>query len=135
MAHFARLGPDNKVLAIHVVHNDVATTEQAGVDFLNTTHKLNAVWKQTSYNTRNGVHILGGTPLRKNYPAKDSTYDEAKDAFILKQPFPSWTLDEDTCKWEPPVAYPDDGEKYTWDEEITSWSESSNSQAWLWYNK
>ena len=131
MAHFARLGPDNKVLAIHVVHNDVATTEQAGVDFLNTTHKLNAVWKQTSYNTRNGVHILGGTPLRKNYPAKDSTYDEAKDAFILKQPFPSWTLDEDTCKWEPPVAYPDDGKKYTWDEEITNWTQSSSEKFFL----
>ena len=131
MAHFARLGPDNKVLAVHVVHNDVAPTEQAGADFLNTTHKLNAVWKQTSYNTRNGVHRLGGTPFRKNYAAKGSTYDEAKDAFILQQPWPSWTLDEDTCKWEPPVAYPDDGEKYTWDEEITSWTQSSSEKFFL----
>ena len=131
MAHFARLGPDNKVLAVHVVHNDVATTEQAGVDFLNTTHKLNAVWKQTSYNTRNGVHKLGGTPFRKNYAAKGSTYDEAKDAFIPQQPWPSWTLDEDTCKWEPPVAYPDDGKKYTWDEEITSWTQSSSEKFFL----
>ncbi len=131
MAHFARLGPDNKVLAVHVVHNDVAPTEQAGVDFLNTTHKLNAVWKQTSYNTRNGVHRLGGTPFRKNYAAKGSTYDEAKDAFILQQPWPSWTLDEDTCKWEPPVAYPDDGKKYTWDEEITNWTQSSSEKFFL----
>jgi hypothetical protein len=124
MAHFARLGPDNKVLAVHRVHNNVATTEQAGADFLNTTHKLNAVWKQTSYNTRNGVHKLGGTPFRKNYAAKGSTYDEAKDAFILKQPYPSWILNEDTCQWEAPVAFPDDGKKYIWIEETTSWVES-----------
>ena len=124
MAHFARLGPDNKVLAVHVVHNDVAPTEQAGADFLNTTHKLNAVWKQTSYNTRNGVHKLGGTPFRKNYAAKGSTYDEARDAFILEQPYPSWILNEDTCQWEAPVAFPDDGKKYIWIEETTSWVES-----------
>ena len=123
MAHFARLGPDNKVLAVHVVHNDVATTEQAGADFLNTTHKLNAVWKQTSYNTRGGVHKLGGTPFRKNYAGKGYTYDETRDAFIPPQPFNSWTLNEDTCQWEAPVIYPDDGIRYKWDEETTSWVE------------
>ena len=67
MAHFAKLGVGNIVLAVEVVSNDIATTEQAGVDFLNTLYKTNDIWKQTSYNTVGGVHLLGGTPFRKNY--------------------------------------------------------------------
>ena len=70
------------------------------------------VWKQTSYNTYGGVHQLGGTPLRKNYAGIGYTYDEDKDAFIPKQPFNSWTLNEDTCQWEAPSARPDDGKFY-----------------------
>jgi|TARA_Y100000034_G_scaffold3174_1_gene3851 hypothetical protein len=123
MAHFAKLGVGNKVLAVHRVYNDIATTEQAGADFLNTTHKLNAVWKQTSYNTRGGIHQLGETPLRKNYAGKGFTYDQTRDAFIPPKPFDSWTLNEDTCLWEAPVAYPDDGKYYKWNEETTSWDE------------
>ena len=123
MAHFAKLGVGNIVLAVHRVHNDVATTEQAGVDFLNNLHKTNDVWKQTSYNTIGGVHKLGGTPLRKNHAGIGYTYDETKDAFISPQTYPSWTLNEDTCQWEAPVAYPDDGKKYNWNEETTSWDE------------
>ena len=77
MAHFAKLGAGNIVKTVVVVHNNIATTEQAGVDFLNNLYKTNDVWKQTSYNTRGGVHQLGGTPFRKNYAGKGSTYDEA----------------------------------------------------------
>ena len=125
MAHFAKLGLENKVLTVHVVHNDIATTEQAGADFLNTTHKLNAVWKQTSYNTQCGVHLLGGVPLRKNYAGKGFTYDEDRDAFIPPKPYASWTLNESTCDWEPPVAKPDSesGERYKWNESTKSWDE------------
>ena len=62
-----------------------------------------------------------GTPLRKNYAGIGYTYDVEKDAFIPPQPFDSWTLNDDTCLWEAPVAYPDDGSAYTWDEDTTSW--------------
>jgi hypothetical protein len=78
-------------------------------------------WIQTSYNTRGGVHLLGGTPLRKNYAGVGFTYDVDKDAFIPPKPYPSWTLNETTCLWECPVAYPTDGQKYIWNEETTSW--------------
>ena len=121
MAHFAKLGIGNKVLSVHVVSNDIATTEQAGIDFLNTLHGTNDVWRQTSYNTQGGVHLLGGTPFRKNYAGKGYKYDSTRDAFISPKPYPSWTLNEDTCQWEAPVAYPDDGKQYNWNEETTSW--------------
>ncbi len=123
MAHFAKLGTGNIVTAVHVVSNDVATTEQAGVDFLNDLYKTRDVWKKTSYNTRGGVHLLGGTPFRKNYAGIDYTYDQTKDAFIAPKPFDSWTLNETTCIWEAPVAYPSDGKDYEWDESSTSWKE------------
>ena len=134
MAHFAKLGVGNIVIAVHVVHNDIATTEQAGIDFLNTLHKTNNVWKQTSYNTRGGVHLLGGTPFRKNYAGKGYRYDEDRDAFIPISMYPSWTLDEDTCQWKAPVAYPEtftqdrkneDGsdapDRYYWNEQKFKW--------------
>ena len=126
MAHFAKLGLENKVLAIHRVHNNIATTEQAGIDFLNNLYKTNDTWKQTSYNTQGGVHTLDGTPFRKNYAGKGYTYDETRDAFIAPKPYSSWTLNEDTCQWEAPVAYPADGsidKRYNWNEETTSWVE------------
>ena len=85
-------------------------------------------WIQTSYNTRGGQHydpetgeVDDGTPLRKNYAGIGFTYDADRDAFIPPQPFASWTLNETTCLWESPVAYPDDGEKYEWNEETTTW--------------
>jgi len=107
MAHFAKLGVGNIVTAVHIVHNDIATTEQAGIDFLNTLHKTNNVWKQTSYNTQGGVHTLGGTPFRKNYAGKGYRYDEDRDAFIPISMYPSWTLDEDTCQWKASIPYPE----------------------------
>ena len=84
-------------------------------------------WIQTSYNTKGGVHYGqdgepdGGEPLRKNYAGIGYTYDATRDAFIPPQPFTSWTLNETTCLWEAPVAYPDDGNMYIWDEDTTSW--------------
>ena len=82
MAHFAKLGKGSVVTTVQVVSNDIATTEQAGVDFLNNLHKTNDVWKQTSYNTHGGVHRLGGTPFRKNYAGIGYKYDSSRDAFI-----------------------------------------------------
>ena len=125
MAHFAKLGTGNIVTAVHVVSNDVATTEQAGVDFLNDLYKTRDVWKQTSYNTKGGVHLLGETPFRKNYASIGYTYNQTKDAFIPPKPFDSWTLNETTCIWEAPVAYPSDDKDYEWDESSTSWKETT----------
>ena len=121
MAHFAKLGKGNKVLTVTVVHNDVATTEQACRDFLNNVYNTNDNWFQTSYNTYGGVHKLGGTPFRKNYAGVGYKYDQTKDAFIPPKPYNSWTLNEDTCLWEAPVVKPDDGKIYLWNEETQQW--------------
>jgi len=123
MAHFAKLGKGNQVEKVIAVHNDIAITEQAGVDFINNLYKTSDVWKQTSYNTRGGVHKLGGTPFRKNYAGKGYKYDEDRDAFIGKKPYASWALNEDTCRWEAPVAEPDKDKDYRWNEETRSWED------------
>jgi hypothetical protein len=73
-------------------------------------------WIQTSYNTRGGVHSLGGTPLRKNYAGVGYIYDLVRDAFIPPKPFASWVLSEDSCLWDAPIPYPTDGLRYTWEE-------------------
>ena len=80
-------------------------------------------WIQTSYNTVGGVHTQEGTPLRKNFAGIGFIYDSVRDAFYAPQPFPSWILNETTCLWEAPVAYPDadSDERYEWNEETTSW--------------
>lgn len=80
-------------------------------------------WIQTSYNTRGGVHLNGGTPLRKNYAGIGFTYDRERDAFIPPKPYASWVLNEDTCLWDAPVARPQDEKPYRWDEKTTSWVE------------
>ena len=122
MAHFCKLGVGNIVERVEVVSNDVATTEQAGVDFLNNLYGTNDIWKQTSYNTYGGQHKLGGTPFRKNYAGVGDTYDQTRDAFISPKPnFNSWVLNETTCQWEAPVAYPDDGKIYVWNETTQQW--------------
>ena len=111
MAHFAKLGKGNIVLTVEVVSNDIATTEQAGVDFLNTLYKTRDVWKQTSYNGN----------IRKNYAGVGDTYDQTRDAFIPPKPFNSWILNEETCQWEAPVALPDTENRYNWNEENQTW--------------
>jgi hypothetical protein len=80
-------------------------------------------WIQTSYNTEGGEHLLGGTPLRKNFAGVGFTYDSTKDAFIPPKKFDSWILNETTCLWEPPVTYPDDGNMYKWNETDQQWDE------------
>ena len=121
MAHFAKLGTGNIILTIEVVSNDIATTEQAGEHFLNDLYGIRDVWKQTSYNTIGGQHLLGGTPFRKNYATVGGTYDQSRDAFIGPKPYPSWILNETTCLWDPPVVKPDDGQTYSWNESTQQW--------------
>jgi len=105
-------------MEVHSLHNnelkDSNGVEQEvnGIDFLNTLFKTNDVWKQT---------FTDGT--RKNYAGIGYTYDEDRDAFIAPQDYPSWTLNEDTCRWEAPSAMPDDGKRYLWNEETLSWKE------------
>ena len=121
MAHFAKLGKGNKVIQVDVLNNNVASTEQDGIDFLNNFYKTNDVWVQTSYNTIGGVHSSGGTPFRKNYAGVGYLYDQARDAFIAPKPFNSWILNETTCQWEAPVALPDTENRYNWNETNQNW--------------
>ena len=121
MAHFCKIGKGSKVEKVVVVSNDVATTEQAGIDFLNNLYGTNDVWKQTSYNTLKGVHLLGGTPFRKNYAGIGYKYDTSRDAFISPKPYNSWVLNETTCQWEAPVALPDTENSYNWNETTKQW--------------
>jgi hypothetical protein len=127
MASFAKIGMNGKVIAVHSVVNKVLhdsngiEREDIGIDFLTKLHGW-SIWKQTSYNTHAGVHSLGGTPLRKNYAGIGYTYDEDRDAFIPKKPYNSWVLNETTCCWEAPVAYPTDGQQYIWNEQNQSWT-------------
>ena len=121
MATFAKIGSGNIVEQVVAVSNEVATTEQAGVEFLQNLYNDTATWKQTSYNTYGGVHSLDGTPFRKNFAGVGYTYDETKNAFIASKPYASWVLNDDTCLWEAPVAYPDDDKEYEWNEDTTSW--------------
>jgi len=130
MAHFAHLDSNNIVISVEVVNNVVITDgdgneqEQLGIDFLTQLHNSDGRYKQTSYNTESGEHFLGGTPFRKNYAGKSYTYDSVRDAFIPSQPYPSWTLNESTCRWDAPVTIPDNDTPYTWDEETTNWKEA-----------
>jgi hypothetical protein len=110
MAHFAELDADNIVVRVLVVPNE---QENRGHDYLATDLGLGGTWVQTSYNAT----------IRKNYAGIGYTFDSGRDAFIPPKPFASWTLNEDTCNWEAPVAYPDDEKMYTWDEATTSWVE------------
>jgi hypothetical protein len=120
MSHFAKV-VNGIVETVHVVEQEFINSGAMGDPSL---------WIQTSYNTRGGVHYAsnsnepdGGVALRKNYAGKGYTYDTTRDAFYAPQPFASWTLDDDTCRWNAPVAYPDNGKMYSWDEDNTQWKE------------
>ena len=125
MAHFAKLDSNNVVIFV-TVGRDEDNGKEAEL-FART----GDVYKQTSYNTRGGVHYQAdGTPsadqskaYRKNYAGLGYTYDEGRDAFIPPKPFNSWVLNETTCLWDAPVPMPTDGKRYTWDEATTSWVE------------
>ena len=112
MSHFALVNAQGVV-------EQVIVAEQDFIDSL-----LDASsWVQTSYNTRGGVHTLGGTPLRKNYAGIGYIYDADRDAFIAPKPYTSWLLDDFTCQWNAPTPMPTDGKMYSWDEATTSWVE------------
>ena len=125
MAHFAELDENDTVLRVIVVSDENAID---GEVFCN--NLFGGSWKQTSYNTRGGVHYDpetqkpdDGVAFRKNYAGKGYVFDEWRDAFMAPQPYPSWTLDENTCYWEPPVPKPpsDPGGHYEWDEPTVNW--------------
>jgi len=126
MASFAKIGLNGKVIEVVSVVNDVikdssgVEREELGIQFLNELYKW-PIWKQTSYNTVGGIHQLGGTPFRKNFAAIGYTYDEDRDVFIPKKPYNSWILNENTCLWEAPIAYPTDGQNYIWNENTQNW--------------
>ena len=104
MSHFAKIDSNNIVTEVIVAEQDFINSGAVGDSFL---------WIQTSYNKN----------FRKNYAGIGFSYDSTRDAFIPPQPYPSWILNEDTCLWECPVAYPDDGNMYTWNETDRQWDE------------
>jgi hypothetical protein len=119
MAHYAFLDENNIVTEVIVGKNegeDGIDWEQWYGDF------RGQVCKRTSYNTRGNVHANGGTPYRGNYAGIGYIYREDIDAFVIPQPFPSWTLN-DNFVWQAPVPCPSDGKIYSWDEATASWIE------------
>lgn len=113
MSHFAKV-VDGKVTQVIV----------AELEFFDTfVDSSPGAWIQTSYNTLGGKHTLGGTPLRGNYAGVGYTYDHANDMFYAPQPFASWVLDQTDWSWKAPVAMPEDGKRYNWDEATTAWVE------------
>jgi len=127
MASFAKI-ENNIVTTVISVVNEVLKDsngieqENIGIQFLKSLYGQDTNWKQTSYNTNGGVHSLGGTPFRKNHAGIGYIYDETRDAFIPSKPFNSWILNETTCNWNAPIAYPNDGQRYTWNEETLNWT-------------
>ena len=118
MAHFAQIDGNNIVAQVIVADQDTINTGLFGDP---------ASWIQTSYNTHGGVHTQGGTPLRKNYAVVGGLYDPIKDAFYVKQPHPSWLLNEETCLWQAPVPFPTDESKlWKWDETSLNWIETTS---------
>ena len=113
MAHYAKI---SEGIVVNII-----SAEQDFIDTMVDTSP--GTWLQASYNTSGGVHKLDGTPLRKNFPGIGWTYDSTRNAFIPIKPFASWTLNESTCLWEPPVTMPDDDKQYTWNETTTNWEE------------
>ena len=135
MASFAKLDLNNIVITVESVSNNVLNNpdtgqeeEVRGLNFLrNLYNEPESVWKQTSYNTLGNVHLLGGTPFRKNHAAIGYTYDQDKDAFITIKPteYSSWVLNNTTCQWEPPVPKPTEvlpaNQGYSWNEDTLTW--------------
>ena len=134
MAHYAKIGLNSKVMSVLVVSDadcqnaDGIEEEEIGRQFLENCFGW-PLWIKCSYNTHGNVHTEGGTPFRKNYPGIGYTWDEDRDAFYAPKPFDSWILNEETCLWEAPVAYPsitsygDPTKEYSisWDEDNIRW--------------
>jgi hypothetical protein len=133
MAHFAILDENNIVKNTLVVSNDVATSEEKGINFLKDILKdQNLVIRQTSYNTRNGVHIKGGTPFRGNYGSTGYTYDPINDVFYRPRPVDmnnvicnSWIISAPTWDWKAPIPMPTltENKWYEWNEVTQAWVE------------
>ena len=128
MSHFAKIDPETNL----VTFVTVGRQEDDGLE-AELTARTGDVYKQTSYNTRGGVHYTDGVPsedqtkaLRFNYAGIGFTYDEERDAFIPPQPYPSWVLDDYTCLWVSPLPYPEDGGQYIWDENAIDWTAVEN---------
>jgi hypothetical protein len=117
MSHFAKV-IDGIVVQVIVAEKEFFDT------FVDTSP---GEWVQTSYNTVGGVHLTGGTPLRKNFAGIGFTYDRDLDAFIPKKTYPSWVLNKETCLWEAPVPMPSDGKYYVWDETNLTWAENKTA--------
>ena len=117
MAHFAKIGLNNKVIEVISVNNEAikdsngVEREELGIQFLNELYGW-PIWKQTSYNKN----------FRKNFASIGSTYDEDRDAFIPKKPYNSWILNENTYNWEAPIDRPDTNNPYIWNESTQSWN-------------
>lgn len=123
MAHFAQIDETNTVIQVIVVNNqecqiDGIDNEEMGIAFCKSLLGNDTIWKQTSYNAN----------IRKNYAGIGYTYNSDLDAFIPPKPFNSWLLNEDTCLWYAPVAYPEDGQVYHWNEDIVSWILAEQSE-------
>jgi hypothetical protein len=116
MAHYAELNHENVVIRVIPGWDEAVKSGMETILLLETGN----TWKRTSYNTQGGQHP-DNKPFRKNYAGIGYKYDVQRDAFIPPQPFPSWTLNEDTCLWDCPVPIPTDGQRYNWDEATTSW--------------
>ena len=117
MAHYAYINDNNIVTSVIVGPDENGDTDWEA--HFSAKGKGRAL--RTSYNTRQGEHVLGGTPFRGNYAGRGFTYDETLDAFLPPKPHASWTLNETCYCWEAPVAMPDDGRRYVWVEELGDW--------------
>ena len=125
MSHFAEIDKDGIVQRVIVAEQDFINRGAVG-DPSN--------WIQTSYNTFGGKHERGGKSLRMNYAAIGGTYDKTRDAFIPPRLYNSWSFNEDTCRWDPPVECPNDGNRYVWIEEKLSWEQivwDENTLTWI----
>ena len=118
MAHWAELDENNIVLRVTVGDNNDPSGDE-GYQWL--IDNLGGRWTKTSYNTKEGVHLLGGTPLRKNFAAPGYYYNEDLDAFIPPKLYPSWIFNEEKCIYEPSKPNPSDGKVYYWDEFSQNW--------------
>jgi hypothetical protein len=118
MAHYAFLDSNGVVTQV-IVGKDEG---EDGIDWEQYYGQIKGqTCKRTSYNTKANAHAANGQPFRKNYAGIGYVYDPIKDAFIPPKPYPSWSLDQDTCVWVAPIPRPNDGKAYYWDEEANSW--------------
>lgn len=117
MTHFAKLDENNTVIEV------LRGRQEDDGKEADLCERTGDIYRQTSYNTRAGIHLLNGTPFRKNFAGIGFIYDQNRDAFIEPQPFPSWVLDEFSCTWQPPTPQPDANLDYQWDESSLTWIE------------